>query len=166
MPTVLNAFSWLSLLFAVISFPTLTSIIMKVTPFLMTTPLPPYHSLNDENEALPSLSASTTPTMDVEERDYWKTNKVIEQALPVLENQQGRSQQKVPCPKCGIVEAVLDEEQSRAERGDLPEGLAGVTLATCHQCYHQFEVVTHRQAVQSLRHWFGFPNGSALIGGR
>lgn len=56
----------------------------------------------------------------------------------------------IPCPQCGEIAGLLEEEQAQEH---LPEGLASSTLTSCAACGHDWQVVTHRQILQSMRRW-------------
>jgi hypothetical protein len=66
------------------------------------------------------------------------------------------------CPKCTLYSGLSRGEQSADERGDLVEGLVGITLFQCsnQDCLHEWEAVTHSQVLRSMRSWVpytGFP---------
>jgi hypothetical protein len=65
------------------------------------------------------------------------------------------------CPKCHTKSGVLTEEVSKDdERAEhIPEGLSGFTTTQCESCFHEWNVVTRRQVVQSLRLWNAHPTG-------
>lgn len=62
------------------------------------------------------------------------------------------------CPKCSMFSGLKRGEQSAEERGDLVEGLDGITLFQCSNldCLYEWEVVTHRQILQSMKSWIPY----------
>jgi hypothetical protein len=57
------------------------------------------------------------------------------------------------CPRCHQHTGVARLNDVRYGE-DIPEGLArGVTAAECAECGYEWEMVTHRQIVQSLPTW-------------
>lgn len=87
--------------------------------------------------------------------------------------QRAPQQKRITCPKCHRMSGILmrtDVAQEEPVSGDsrdhghLPEGLAGsggVTAALCEaqDCLHEWETVTHRQILLSLRQWRTSPHG-------
>lgn len=68
---------------------------------------------------------------------------------------------RLECPKChmksGVLTEEVDREDERAEH--IPEGLSGHTIAQCEQCFQEWNTVTRRQTLQSLRLWNAHPGG-------
>jgi hypothetical protein len=57
----------------------------------------------------------------------------------------------------GVLTEEVDRKDERAEH--IPEGLAGYSTVQCEQCFHEWEIVSHRQVLQSLRLWNAHPAG-------
>lgn len=74
--------------------------------------------------------------------------------------QKPRLRHQIECPRCHNETGKPDEEVSSHARGDLVEGLVGVTTVQCTNCFHEFEVVTHKQILLSMRNWIAYtPEG-------
>lgn len=65
------------------------------------------------------------------------------------------------CPEChaksGVIREEVNRDDERAEH--MPEGLSGYSTVQCEQCFHEWQIVTHRQVLQSLRLWNAHPTG-------
>lgn len=84
----------------------------------------------------------------------------IQQSNPQLDHSPpspSLERRMIECPQCHQMSAAVleEEEQHASENAEIPDGLAGVSLAQCQrlECLYEFHVVTHRQILNSLRLW-------------
>lgn len=74
--------------------------------------------------------------------------------------------QVLQCPRCHLLSGAIITEQSGVERGELPEGLVGVSVAQCSNpvCLHEWELVTHGQILRSMSMWPASGPGGGVRG--